>query len=143
MITLIGNDLAKKDLMFLFNGSVKECEDCRFKSTCVDSLEVGRCYIIKDVKDTKQMCPVHDKGFVKPIEVEKADIETNIISKKCFEGSSVTYIPPDCDLECIYREFCFPEGLNDGDKAVIKKVLTKNVDDCAKGFKLSKVLLKI
>lgn len=39
MITLIGKDLAKKGNEFIFYGSVDECENCRFKASCVDSLE--------------------------------------------------------------------------------------------------------
>lgn len=39
MITLIGKDLAKKGNEFIFYGSVDECESCRFKASCVDSLE--------------------------------------------------------------------------------------------------------
>ena len=39
MITLIGKDLAQKGVEFVYFGSVEECENCRFKSSCVDSLE--------------------------------------------------------------------------------------------------------
>ncbi|KZX14036.1 UPF0179 family protein [Methanobrevibacter curvatus] len=143
MITLIGTHLAKKDLVFLFNGPAEECEECKFKAPCLGSLEEGRSYIINNVRDNKQNCLIHDGGFVLPVEVEKADIVTNVSSKKCFEGSSIVYDPPDCDLQCVYRPFCFPEGLKEGDKTVIKKVLEKRVDGCAKGLSLSKVVLKI
>ena len=44
MITLIGKDLAKKGNEFIFYGSVDECENCRFKASCVDSLEKNSKY---------------------------------------------------------------------------------------------------
>ena len=50
MITLIGKSLANKGLKFMNYGATSECESCRFKNTCIDPLEVGRMYIIKNVK---------------------------------------------------------------------------------------------
>ena len=41
MITLIGKDLAQKGVEFVYLGPAKECDDCRFKSSCVDSLELN------------------------------------------------------------------------------------------------------
>ncbi|MER2059365.1 MAG: UPF0179 family protein, partial [Niallia sp.] len=32
----------------------EECENCRFKSSCVDSLELNRKYVITDVKENEQ-----------------------------------------------------------------------------------------
>ena len=42
MITLIGKDLASEGTEFVFLGPAEECESCRFKSSCVGSLEVNR-----------------------------------------------------------------------------------------------------
>ena len=41
-------------------GSAPECDECRFKGTCVDSLEEGRMYIIRNVKDSEQKCNLHE-----------------------------------------------------------------------------------
>ena len=50
MITLIGKDLAQKGTEFVFLGPAEECDDCRFKSSCISNLELNRKYVITDVK---------------------------------------------------------------------------------------------
>lgn len=143
MITLIGEDLAEVGLSFIFDGPAEACESCRFKASCVDSLEKGRKYIITKVKDITQKCPIHDGGIVKAVEIEFDNIEGFLDSKKVFEGSNISYNPPSCDAECIYNHLCFPEGLVEGDKCIIVKNLGKSEVDCIKGFSLTKVCLKL
>lgn len=142
MITLIGEDLAEIGLTFVFEGPAEACQSCRFKASCVDSLEKGRKYTITDVRDITQKCDIHDGGMVKAVEVELADVEGLIDSKKAFEGSNISYIPPECDEECIYHDLCFTQGLIPEDKCVIVKILGKH-GECAKGYSLTKVSLKL
>ncbi|WP_424355625.1 UPF0179 family protein [Methanobacterium sp. MBAC-LM] len=142
MITLIGKTLAEEGLKFMHYGASAECEACRFKSTCIDSLEEGRMYVVTEVKDTEQPCPIHDSGKVKVVEVERADIEALVDTKKAFEGSMLTFEFPECDKECTMRELCFPEGLYEGDKCKIIKSIGKPANECINGLKLSLVLLK-
>ncbi|RBQ24326.1 hypothetical protein ALNOE001_02440 [Candidatus Methanobinarius endosymbioticus] len=143
MITLIGEDLAEVGLSFIFDGPAKVCESCRFKASCVDSLEKGRKYIINNVKDITQKCPIHDGGIVKAVEIDYGDVKGLIDSKKVFEGSNITLSLPDCDLDCIYHHLCFPEGLFENDKCIIIKNLGKNESGCLKGFQLTKACLRI
>ena len=91
MITLIGKDLAKKGNEFIFYGSVDECENCRFKASCVDSLEKNRKYKIIDVRDNEQKCPVHAENTVIPVEVDRSNITLLSSSKSIFEGSTFSY----------------------------------------------------
>ncbi|SCG85733.1 UPF0179 family protein [Methanobacterium congolense] len=142
MITLIGKNLANKGLKFMHYGASSQCERCRFKGTCIDSLESGRMYIIKDVKDAEQPCFVHEGGKVKVVDVERAYIKTAVDSKKAFEGSKLVFNPPECDEECSMRDLCFPEGLYREDKCKIVKKVGKIKDKCAKGYDLTTVLLK-
>jgi hypothetical protein len=142
MITLIGKDLADKGLIFRHYGASSECEKCRFKSTCIDPLESGRMYIIKDVKDTEHPCPIHEGGKVKVVEVDKAYIKAAVDSKKAFEGSNIVFSPPECDEECSLRDLCFPEGLYREDKCRIVKKIRKINGRCAKGLDLTTVLLR-
>ena len=142
MITLIGKALAEEGLKFMHYGASAECEACRFKSTCIDSLEEGRMYVIVDVKDTEQQCPIHEGEKVRVVEVERADIEALVDAKKAFEGSMIAFEPPECEKECTMRELCFPEGLYKGDKCKITKPVEKPVNECVKGLKLSLVFLK-
>lgn len=142
MITLIGNKLAEKGLKFMHYGPSAECETCRFKSTCIDSLEKGRMYVITDVKETEHPCPIHEEGKVKVVEVERADINALIDSKKAFEGSMVVVEFPECDKECTMVDLCFPEGLYEGDKCKIVKTIGKSPNKCIKGLNLSLVVLE-
>lgn len=142
MITLIGEDLAEVGLSFVFYGPAEACKKCRFKASCVDSLEKGRKYTITNVKDITQKCDVHNGGIVKAVEVKMADIEALIDSKKVFVGSNISHTPPECDVECIYHNLCFPEGLFNEDRCVIINNLGKH-EECAKGYNLSKVSLRL
>ena len=63
MITLIGKNIAKEGLSFVFYGPLEECSNCRFKSSCVDSLEIGRKYAITEVRDVEQKCPIHEDAY--------------------------------------------------------------------------------
>jgi uncharacterized protein (UPF0179 family) len=141
MITLIGKDLAKKDLVFLFNGAVKDCETCKFKSACVESLEKGRLYKILNVKENTQKCKVHDENMVKVVDVEESEIITIVDSKKSFKGSSIVYNSPDCDINCKNHKFCFAEGLKENDSGVIEDVLEKHIN-CPKGYSFNKIIFK-
>lgn len=138
MITLIGNDLAKEGNVFVFYGACDECENCRFKSSCIDSLEDGRKYKVVEVRDVEQKCPIHNDGKVKVVVVENAEstILTNL--KSIFEKSKFTFKNFNCDDEdCEYRYLCFPEGLKNEDKCVFIKDLG-HFDKCPKGNSLIK-----
>ncbi|MDO5849053.1 MAG: UPF0179 family protein [Methanobrevibacter sp.] len=141
MITLIGKDLAKKGTSFIFYGPAEECESCRFKSSCVDTLERNRMYEILDVRDNEQKCPIHEGNTVVPVEVEKAPIELLTNSRNIFEGSTFQYIPIDCDEDCEYREYCVPEGLVENDKCIIVESEGKHKGECKKGYRLNKITL--
>jgi len=142
LITLIGEKLAKKGLNFIYNEPAEACEDCRYKSVCIDPLETGRIYKIKEVKDTEHPCPIHESGKVKVVEVEKANIEALIDAKKAFEGSVILFETLKCDEKCDMRSLCFPEGIKASDRCRILKNFGR-VNECKKGYKLNKVLLEI
>lgn len=142
MITLIGNNLAEKGLKFTHYGAASQCEKCRFKVTCIDSLEGGRVYKIKEVKNTEHPCLVHEGGKVKVVDVEKATTKTAIDSKRAFEGSNIVFSPNECEEDCSLSELCFPEGLYKDDKCKIIKKMGKPEEKCPKGLNLTIVLLK-
>ncbi len=123
-------------------GASSKCEDCRFKATCIDSLEGGRMYRIKDVKDVKQPCPIHNGGEVQVVDVDRALIKVLLDSKRAFEGSRFSYNPRPCDEECSLRNLCFPDGLYKDDKCKIVKKLGKPLEKCPKGLELIMVLVK-
>lgn len=137
MITLIGKDLAKKGNKFIFYGPAEECNNCRVKSSCVDSLEKNRKYIITDVKDNEQKCEIHDLNIVVPVTIERANIDILSNSKNIFEGATFHYEPVDCDEVCEYKEYCFPEGLIPDDKCIILENNGKHKGICKKGYDLN------
>ncbi len=140
MITLIGKNLAKKGNSFIYYGPIEECETCRFKSTCVDSLEKNRRYTITKVMDNEQKCPIHDENIVVPVEVEKESIKILTQSKNTFEGSTFSYTPIECNENCEFKKYCIPEGLFENDKCIIMKNNGKH-KECKKGYNLNELIL--
>jgi uncharacterized protein len=142
MITLIGKNIAEKGLKFMHYGAASQCKHCRFKTTCIDSLESGRIYKIKEVKNTEHPCLIHDGNKVKVVDVDRSLIKVLLDSKRAFEGSKIVFTPPECDQECSLSDLCFPEGLYIEDKCKIVKKLGKPQEKCPKGLNLTMVLLK-
>ena len=141
MITLIGKDLAVKGQEFVFLGPADECENCRFKSSCVGNLELNRKYVVVDVKENEQKCTIHSGEVVVPVEVDRAKIELLTDSKNIFEGSTFTYNAPDCDENCDFHDLCFPEGLAENDKCIVLGNEGKHKEECKKGYRLNKLTL--
>ncbi len=142
MITLIGKQLAKEGQEFIFLGPAEDCENCRFKSSCIGNLEENRKYVVVDVRDNEQKCPIHGEGIVVPVDVDRASIDLLTASKSIFEGSTFTYNAPDCDEEdCEFHDLCFPEGLFEDDKCIVLRNDGKHKQECKKGYKLNKLNL--
>ena len=141
MITLIGIDLAKEGQEFIFLGPAKECDECRFKSSCVGNLELNRKYVVTGIKENEQKCPVHSGGKVIPVEVERAERDVLTTSKNIFEGSTFTYNAPECDEACDFHDLCFPDGLVENDKCIVLENNGKHKEKCKKGLDLNKLTL--
>ena len=141
MITLIGKDLAVEGKEFVFLGPAEDCENCRFKSSCISNLEENRKYVVVNVKDNEQKCPIHSEGAVVPVEVDRAEITLLTDSKNIFEGSTFTYNAPDCDENCDFHDECFPEGLQENDKCIVLKNEGKHKEECKKNLKLNRLTL--
>lgn len=121
-ITLIGTQLAREGLDFVFEREAPECEKCKLKNTCLD-LERGRKYRITGVRsDRLQECFVHDEGAY-VVEVEMAPIVAIIASRNAVEGAAIRYKAPNCETEDPdLFELCHPAGLKEGDKCTITEV---------------------
>ena len=141
MITLIGKNLAKEGQEFIFLGSADDCKDCRFKSSCVDKLDLNRKYVITQVRNSEQNCPLHAGGKAVAVKVDRAPINILTTSKNIFEGSTFTFKPLDCEKNCEFRDMCFPEGLFENDKCIILQSDGKHNGECKKGYRLNKLTL--
>ena len=104
-------------------------------------LEKNRKYVVIDVKDNEQKCPIHSGGVVIPVEIDRAKIDLLTDSKSIFEGSTFTYNAPDCDEKCDDHDLCFPDGLVENDKCIVLENNGKHHGECKKGRKLNKLTL--
>lgn len=141
-ITLIGVDLAKTGIEFIFNGPTAECEACKLRNTCLN-LAVGRRYRITAVRgSTQHKCALHDIG-VKAVEVSESPSIVAIDSKKAFSASKIVYKPSECEaLDCKIYELCHPNGIEPGEKLVISAVVGDVPEACVEGKSLKLVELK-
>ena len=136
-ITIIGEKLAKKDEEFVFIGPHSDCRNCKLKNICFN-LKQYRQYKIKEVREKRHSCSVHD-GDAVVVEVEEQDIET-AIDKKYMKGSAITFEENDCDDElCPYFDLCTNKALQPGKKYTIETIV--ETIPCSKGKSLQKVIL--
>ncbi|WP_094226900.1 UPF0179 family protein [Methanolobus psychrotolerans] len=142
-ITLIGSRLAKEGGDFIFMGESRECKKCKLRRTCMN-LEPGRKYRVAKLRgDTVHECFIHDGGVL-TVEVESAPVVAAIDSRKAVEGSKVSYESPKCqDFDDSVYDILYPEGLKDGDKCTVVKVLGPMDESMVPGCSLKKVELKL
>ncbi len=142
IITLIGSKLAKTGLEFLYVGEVEECNRCKFKNLCHGKLEKGRVYKIVSVRSSEHPCEIHNDG-VKVVEVCYSNIILCVDTRKAIEGVVLQYSPNRCtNFECENYIFCHPEGIKEGDKFKITKILNEKVK-CPKNNNFKKVVVEI
>ncbi len=139
-ISLIGKDLAKEGLEFVFNGPLPTCSDCRVKNVCFN-LEQGHYYRIVKVRDQVNPCIIFNGDKVNTIEVEEVSEPFNIQnSKKLQEGATISLKSMKCDyITCPNIEKCnLLYGKED------TKVVVKNIGEaikCPKGYDMRKVIV--
>jgi uncharacterized protein (UPF0179 family) len=138
LVTLVGEQLAKKDKDFIYTGSLSECRDCKLKNVCFN-LEDGCRYKITNIRDIHHDCKIHEGG-VRIVEVEKIPIPACIESKNAVEGETIS-INPDCkNIGCDFYKLCSPVGVESGTKLKITKV--KGDIKCPENKNLKEVLLE-
>lgn len=117
-MTLVPSKLARKGFRFVFIGPSSLCKDCKYRSTCVDGMELGRVYEVVDVNERKRFqCPVHEE--VSLASVRRATIDL-AIPISLIEGATFTYRPLECDrITCESFALCKPEGLKPGDRLTV------------------------
>ncbi|OKY79142.1 MAG: putative metal binding protein [Candidatus Methanohalarchaeum thermophilum] len=141
-VTLVGKRISDVGTEFVFYGSASECESCGLKNSCIN-LEEGKKYRIVGKRETNEReCSVH-AGGVEVVEVIESPVIATVKSNKAIEGSKITYEMIECNnRKCDMHRICQPEGIEDGDKCKIKKVIGDIPSECEKGLDLSLVELK-
>lgn len=139
-VTLIGTDLARKDLEFVYEGQLPECEPCSVKKAC-NNLRPGRRYRIVEVRKAQHRCPVHLNGALS-VEVEESVIPVLISADMAIKNTRIAY-EFLCNREgCGNYDLCHPDGIIEGDKYVVAEVLGPAPEGCEKGRNLQRVDLK-
>jgi uncharacterized protein (UPF0179 family) len=136
LVTLIGENLAKKDIEFTYIGPNNECKNCKLKTVCFN-LKKGRSYKITNIRDKKHNCNIHE-GTAVVVEVQELPIIT-CIKNKISEGDKIKIEKDECDnIGCKYYELCNIDIQKDKEYSVIK-IIEKI--KCPKGSELQKVEL--
>jgi uncharacterized protein (UPF0179 family) len=139
-VTLIGVDLAKPGLEFVYEGEAEECSPCKVKKAC-NNLHKGRKYRIVTVRQTRHECPVHMNGAV-TVEVAEAPVTALIGSEGAITNSRIKFEFSCNRAECRSYDLCHPDGIVEGEKYVVAEVLGNAPDICEKGRTLKLVDLK-
>ena len=88
-ITLIGTDLAKPGLEFVYEGGLDECEACSLRKAC-NNLKEGRRYRITGIRPAHHDCMVHRNG-ASAVEVIESPIRTLINAEMAIKNSRITF----------------------------------------------------
>ena len=133
LVTLIGEKLAKKETEFTYLGPNNECRNCKLKTVCFN-LKPGRKYKIKNVRDKRHNCNVHE-GTAAVVEVQEMPILV-AIDKELSEGSKTKIKETNCrSIGCVNYELCCFILQKDKEYKITK---IYEVIDCPNGLELQK-----
>lgn len=139
-VTLIGKELAKTGLEFIYEGPIDECGSCRLSKAC-NNLKKGRRYRITGVRPkTDHACAIHLNGACS-VEVVDSPIPVLISVDSAIRNTRLRYEPPCSRTTCPNYELCSPPGIITGEKYVVIQVLGNNAEPCEKGRSLQLVEL--
>lgn len=138
LVTLIGEELAEKDLIFTYVGPLNDCKDCKLKNICFNLKPFHR-YRIKKIRNKRHRCNIHE-GDVAVVEVETLPLLA-AIEKKYTKGSKTTLKMRDCkESDCEFYSLCTSKAIRENIKYKIAKVY--GPINCRKDYDLQKVELK-
>ena len=143
MITLVGKALAKEGLVFFSYKNNSKCIGCKYYRVCMSNIEDRRRYKIIKVMDHTLPCKLHDESEANVVEIEETDHDAMIPTKYAILDATITHDPRLCKFyKCQHRNFCFAEGLFNGDKCKVIEIDEDFDTTCLNKEKLSKVKLK-
>ncbi len=140
-VTLIGRCLAEVGLEFVYEGDAQECKTCKLLKVC-HNLQPGKKYQVVGIrKNTDQGCPVH-LGGICAVEVIEAPVVTLIPADRAILNSRIHYESPCTRTDCRSYALCHPDGIIDGEKYMVARVLGNAPEICEKGRTLKLVELR-
>ena len=130
IVTLVGRNMAKVGLEFIYSGPVPQCKECRIKTVCFN-LRQGKRYRIISLRDKAHDCVINeDKAQI--VEVEEIPSIMVLPKRLAIEGSTITFEQTFCrEPGCKHYHDCRPYSMTDGTK--IKVIKLKRKVTCAKG----------
>ncbi|HUU76063.1 MAG TPA: UPF0179 family protein [Methanoregulaceae archaeon] len=138
-VTLIGTELAKTGLEFIYEGSIPECDDCPVRKAC-NNLKAGKKYRVIGIRPTSHSCNIHLNG-ARAVEVVESPISALIGADMAIRNTHIHY-EFSCNRDsCVNFDLCHPEGITDGEKYVVSDVVGNAPDICEKGRNLQLVEL--
>lgn len=139
MIALVDKSSAVLDKSFLYLGEGDECANCSRRLACHSNLVKGHLYRVTEVKPKVHPCPIF--GEVRVCVVEEDMIKVAISSSGAYPEAKITYHKMKCDdILCPEASICIPEGIEDGEKVLVEKVLGRL--ECPQGKILTMLTLK-
>ncbi|MDD1719349.1 MAG: UPF0179 family protein [Methanoregulaceae archaeon] len=136
-ITLIGTELAKQGLEFIYEGALAECSRCTLKKAC-NNLKNGKKYRVVEVRPTQHPCQVHRNGTY-VVEVIEAPISALVNTEMAIKNTKIQYEFSCSRSECSNFPLCHPDGIIDREKYVVTNVVGGVADPCERGRKLQLV----
>jgi hypothetical protein len=138
-VTLIGRELAKNGLEFIYEGTMEECSSCKLSKAC-NNLKKGRRYRIVGVRKTEHNCLVHLNGALS-VEVIESPIPVLINADMAIRNTRIQFEFSCSRNACPNFDLCRPEGLVEGEKYIVMDVIGNSPDVCEKGRSLQLVEL--
>jgi uncharacterized protein (UPF0179 family) len=124
-LTVIGETLAKKGLVFRYEGETDPgCAACKLYKACHKSgLQKGREYRINEVRAVKHdVCHVFE-GKVQLVAVEPQPLPIRVtIPVSATRGTGVSKRWEECGAVCLLKQYCDPSALAEGQTAQLVKV---------------------
>lgn len=139
-VTVVGEAQARVSYAFVFNGPANPCFKCKYYKACLEGLERGRVYVVRNVLDKVLECTLHS-GAGRLVEIEEGVIEAAVEAKKAILGALIEFREVECGNQaCGNRGLCNPVGLRDGDRCRVVEAGGKVT--CPLGFRLLFVRLQ-
>jgi len=133
-VTLIGTELARQGLEFIYEGALSECSRCTLKKAC-NNLKTGKKYRVVGVRPTQHPCKIHMNGTY-VVEVVEAPIPALVNAEMAIKNTKIQYEFSCNRSECSNFLLCHPDGIIDREKYVVTNVLGAIQDPCERGRKL-------
>ena len=137
-VTLIGKELAIKNLEFMYQGPLQECKSCKLTHICFN-LKPYQTYKITKIRKKKHSCLIHeDESIVVEVKQQPSIIA---IDKKFSKGMTTPLNPINCDRKlCNNYDLCMTRSLKPGKKYHILSISSDI--NCPLGKKIQKAEVK-